>query len=72
MSLTGFIRQQEERATVQFLIWKYQKMNLVVPPDWELKEQAAKIVDDAHRIALERGKNVMEIIKELMSGEKNR
>ena len=60
----GFIRRQEERATIQFLIWKYQKMNIEVPPDSELQKQASKIVDDAHRIARKRGSNVIAIIKE--------
>lgn len=40
-------------------------MNLEVPPESELREQAGLIVDEAHRIALERGKNVMEILKEV-------
>jgi hypothetical protein len=62
----GFIRQQEERVTKKFLIWRYQKLNIMVPPDSELQKQASKIVDDAHRVARERGSNVMEIIKELI------
>ena len=32
-----------------------------------LEQQAGKIVDDAHRIARERGSNVFSIIKELAS-----
>jgi hypothetical protein len=60
----GFIRRQEERVTIKFLIWKYQKMNIEVPPDSELQKQASKIVDDAHRIARKRGSNVLAIIKE--------
>lgn len=61
----GFIRRQEERMTIQFLTWKYQKANMAVPPESELEKQAARIVDDAHRIARERGSNVMSILKEL-------
>ncbi|NLD38947.1 MAG: hypothetical protein GX654_18970 [Desulfatiglans sp.] len=61
----GFIRRQEERMTIQFLQWKYQKMNMVIPPEAELEKQAVRIVDDAHRIARERGSNVMSILKEL-------
>lgn len=61
----GFIRRQEERMTIRFLIWKYQKMNIEIPPDSELQKQASKIVDDAHRIAKERGSNVLDILKEL-------
>ncbi len=62
----GFIRRQEERMTIQFLIWRYNKMNMAVPPDSELQKQADRIVDDAHRVARERGKNVLSIIKELI------
>lgn len=62
----GFIRRQEERMAIQFLTWKYQKMNLEVPKDSELQKHASKIIDDAHRIARERGSNVISIIKELV------
>ena len=61
----GFIRQQEERMTIQFLKWRLQKLNMALPPDSELQKQASQIVDDAHRIAKERGSNVMSILKEL-------
>ena len=63
----GFIRRQEERLTIHFLVWKYQKMNIEVPPASELQEQAIKIVEDAHRIAFKRGANIMSIVKELVS-----
>ena len=61
----GFIRRQEERMTIQFLTWKYQKNNLPLPSESDLQKQAGKIVDDAHRIARERGGNVLSILKEL-------
>jgi len=41
-------------------------MNLVEPALSELQGQAGKIVDDAHRIARERGGNIISIIKELV------
>lgn len=62
-----FIRRQEERMTIQFLTWRYQKLNMEVPSDSELQKQASKIVDDAHRVAKERGSNVLSIIKELIN-----
>ena len=61
----GFIRGQEERLTIRYLVWKYQKMNIEVPPESELREQAIRIVDDAHRIARKSGSNIMTIVKEL-------
>jgi len=62
----GFIRQQEERLAVRFLVWQYERMNLPVPPIASLEKQAAKIVEDAHIIARKRGRNVVAIMKELV------
>ena len=64
--MIGFIRRQEERLAIRFLVWKYQRMNLVEPALSELQGQAGKIVDDVHRIARERGGNIISIIKELV------
>ena len=62
----GFFRQQEERLAVRFLTWRHQKLKLPVPAEAELKLQAAQIVEEAHRIARERGRNVIAIIKDLV------
>lgn len=63
----GFIRRQEERLAIRFLVWQRQRINLVVPPHSELQRQAGKIVDEAHRIARQTGGNVISIIKELIN-----
>ena len=68
--MKGFIRRQEENLAIRFLEWKYQKMNLIVPPVSELQRQASNIVDDGHRIARERRQNVISIIKELIADMK--
>jgi hypothetical protein len=68
----GFIRDQEERLVVGLLTAKYQKKNLPVPDISELKRQAAIIVDEAHSIARERGKNVLSIVKDMAEDLKNR
>jgi hypothetical protein len=65
--LKGFIRRQEENLAIRFLVWKYQKMNLIVPPLSELQRIASNIVDEGHRIARERGQNVVSSIKELIA-----
>jgi hypothetical protein len=62
-----FIREQEERLALRLLAWQYEKNKLTLPPMAELERQAAKLVDDAHRIARERGSNVVGIIKELVA-----
>ena len=68
----GFIRQQEERLAIRLLIWQYQRMNVFVPAIEELEQQAANLVEDAHRIARERGRNVMSILKEMIADIKNK
>jgi hypothetical protein len=68
----GFIRQQEEKLTVRFLSWQYEKLNKPVPDKAELVRQAATIVDEAHRIARQRGSNVITIIKELIADVKTK
>ena len=68
----GFIRQQEERLAIRLLIWRYQRMNISVPAIEELENQAAKLVKEAHRIARERGRNVMSILKEMIADIKNK
>ena len=68
----GFIRQQEERLAIRLLIWQYQRMNISVPAIEELEHQAANLVEHAHRIARERGRNVMSILKEMIADIKNK
>ncbi len=63
----GFWRQQQEKLALRFLIWQYQKQKIAVPPFPTLKRQAAQVVDEAHRIAAQRGGNVMTIIKSMMT-----
>jgi hypothetical protein len=47
-------------------------MNRVVPAISNLQIQAGKIVDDAHRIARDRGGNIISIIKELVDDLKKK
>ena len=68
----GFIRQQEKRLAVRLLTWQYQRMNIPVPAMEELEQQAARFVEDAHRIARERGRNVMSILKEMIGDLKQK
>ena len=68
----GFFKQQEKRLALRLLIWQYQRMNIPVPSMEELRQQAAKLVEDAHRIARERGRNVISILKEMIGDLKQR
>jgi len=62
----GFIRQQEEKLALRYLAWRYQKAGIPLPPASTLTRQAARIVEDAHRIARQSGRNVTAIVKELV------
>ena len=66
----GFIRQQEEKLAVRILSWQYEKLKKPIPNEAELAIQAGKIVEEAHRIARERGRNVVSIIKDLITDVK--
>ena len=68
----GFIRQQEVKMAVRLLSWQYQRLNIAVPPERELQLRAEQLVEDAHRIARERGRNVLSILKEMVQNIKKR
>ena len=68
----GFIRRQEESLALRYLLWQYQKKQIPQPRYEDLERQAGQIVDDAHRIARERGSNLISIIKELAKDIKKR
>ena len=68
----GFIRRQEESLAMRYLLWQYQKKQIPTPPYEDLEKQADQIVDDSHRIARERGSNLISIIKELAKDIKKR
>jgi hypothetical protein len=65
--MLGFIKQQERKLALRLLAWHYQRNNMIMPSVGQLREQANRVVDDAHRIARERGSNVLAIIKELIA-----
>jgi hypothetical protein len=68
----GFIRQQEERMAMRLLSWQYQKTDTPAPAEAELERRAAALVDEAHRIARRRGRNVVSILKELVEDLKKK
>jgi len=68
----GFFRQQEENLAIKLLKWKYQRENRMPPADAALQRHAGRIIDDAHRIAKEKGRNVLTIIRELVADMKSR
>ncbi len=62
----GFIRKQEEKVAIRLLAWHYQRMDRPLPPYSEMEKRAAEVVEEAHRVAKERGGNVLSILKDLV------
>jgi hypothetical protein len=62
----GFIRQQEERMAIRLLNWQYEKTGTPPPPEAEVARRASQLVEEAHRIARQRGRNVLAILRELV------
>ena len=68
----GFFRNQEEQLAKRFITWQFEKKGMSLPGEAELTRLARQVVDDAHRIARERGRNVVAIIKELVDDIKKK
>jgi hypothetical protein len=64
----GFIKEQQVKAAVRLLAWQYTRSGQPLPERTLLERQARRLVDDAHRIARERGGNVLSILKEMVAG----
>jgi hypothetical protein len=62
----SFFRNQQINLAMKLLTWKYQRDGRSVPPTDQLKTQAVGVVDEATRIAKERGQNIAGILKELV------
>ncbi len=65
--MKGFIRSQEEKLAARYLRWQYAKQGLPPAAEDEIQRQAARIVAEAHRIARERGGNLLDIMKGLVA-----
>ena len=62
----SFIRNQQIHLAMKLLAWKYQRDGSAVPPPDRLREQATAVVEEARRIAKERGQNIAGILKDLV------
>ena len=63
----GFIRKQEEQMALRYLRWHYSKSGQSEPSDELLNRKAKEVVNEAHRIAKHRGRNVLVILKEMLA-----
>jgi len=68
----SFFRRQEVRFARRLLAYRYEQMGRAAPPEAEMRAQAEKVVEEAHRIARERGRNVAAIIGELLEDLKRK
>jgi len=57
---------------MRLLAWQYQRLKIALPSQEELETRAVALVDEAHRIARERGRNVLFIMKELVGDLKKK
>ncbi|MBS3759167.1 MAG: hypothetical protein KGY61_10940 [Desulfobacterales bacterium] len=66
----GFIRKQEENIALKLLEWRYKQQQLPLPEKHVLRQHAADIVSEAHRVARQRGGNVVSILKDMISSNR--
>jgi hypothetical protein len=62
----GFMKNQQIKVATRLLAWQYEKNGQPLPEGVDLERHARQLVDDAHRIARERGGNVLSILKEMV------
>lgn len=62
----GFFRRQEEQMALRYLKWHYSKSDQPEPSPEALQSKSSEIVDEAHLIAAQRGRNVLSILKEML------
>jgi hypothetical protein len=65
--MLGLLRKQEEQMALRYLRWHYSKSNQPEPSAEVLALKARAVVDEAHRIAKRRGRNVLVILKEMLT-----
>jgi hypothetical protein len=63
----GFLKNQQIKIAIRLLAWQYEKNGSPLPEADRLNVQASQLVDDAHRIARERGGNVLTILKQIVT-----
>ncbi|MBC2710803.1 MAG: hypothetical protein HGJ94_07330 [Desulfosarcina sp.] len=68
----GFLKNQQVKAAIRLLAWQYERNGQPLPERALLERHARQLVDDAHRIARERGGNVLSILKEMVAEMRRR
>ncbi|BBO87766.1 hypothetical protein [Desulfosarcina ovata] len=68
----GFLKNQQIKMAMRLLAWQYTKADSPPPDNTQLERQARHLVDEAHRIARQRGGNVLAILKEMVTDARRR
>jgi hypothetical protein len=63
----GFLKNQQVNVAIRLLAWQYERNRQPLPERELLERHARQLVDDAHRIARERGVNVLAILKQMVA-----
>jgi len=63
----GFIRRQEEKVAARLIQWHQQQQAEKPLSSEQLAQKASVLVDEAHRVAHHRGKNLLTIMKEMVA-----
>jgi hypothetical protein len=61
----GFLKNQQVDLAIRLLAWQYERNGQPLPDRALLEGHARQLVEDAHRIARERGGNVLAILKQM-------
>lgn len=63
----GFIRRQEEKMAARLIQWHLSQKAMPPLTPAELAQKSSALVEEAHRVARHRGKNVLVIMKEMVA-----
>jgi hypothetical protein len=63
----GFIRRQEEKMAARLILWHQSQNDLPPLPPEQLERKSVALVNEAHRVARHRGKNVLSIMKDMVA-----
>ena len=63
----GLFKNQQVNVAIRLLAWQYERNRQPLPERALLERHARQLVDDAHRIARERGGNVLSILKQMVA-----
>jgi hypothetical protein len=63
----GFIRRQEEKMAARLIQWHLSQKDLPPLTADELAQKSSHLVAEAHRVARQRGQNVVAIMKEMVA-----